>query len=122
MYSYNVVFVYSNIQIKKGDKYPDVCAVHDFDKGDYVVLVYAEYSTGNSFGRDPHKHQEPIGLFLDIKSANELKKHILKQVEDREDGYDIKTSDGQVFKCEFAPWNGHFEILEEVCIEIIEFS
>lgn len=106
--------------IEKEDKYPDVLSTYDCENGDVVILVWIEYSTGDSFGKPDRGSAEAIGVFTDMKAAKELKNHITKQADDNKDGYCIKTSDGQVFQSDYAPWNGYFEKLEEVHLSIAE--
>lgn len=106
--------------ITKTDEYPDVVSTHDVKNEETAILVWVEYSTGDSFGKSTKGSVESIGLFTDIKSANELKKHILNRKNNNQDGYDIKTSDGQVFSSKFCLWNGYFDVLEKVNVDVVE--
>lgn len=88
----------------------DVCFLRDEDgyqrlgtkqhivAGDRVYLVYAVYTTGDSFGSDGG-NVELLSVFKDRAEAEESKEHY------------SKVRDYSV------PWNGYFESLDELEIE-----
>lgn len=82
-------------KIVKEDGY-DVLGIDDnLHEGDTIHLVYATYSTGDSFGRDGGKYE-----LLEICLTRE-------EAESRRVYYDTSNDPS-------LPWNGHFESLEYV--------
>lgn len=119
--------------VKKTDQYPDVTSIFDIQPGTKVWVAWAEWSSGDSFGRADNGYTEVLGIFLDKYAAEELRTHIInggnqgeadrqnpgkrkKKVKNPE-GYGIRTSDGQWFESGFAPWSGYFERLTDIHIE-----
>jgi len=114
--------------VRKTTEYPDVASIHDIPLGTNVLIVWAEWSSGDSFGHATNGSTEVLGLFLDMASAKALADGIKncnkkpyhysyrKETTPTSDGYDIKTPDGQRFTCGFASWNGYFESLTDVHI------
>jgi hypothetical protein len=114
--------------VTKTTEYPDVASIHDVKPGTSVLIVWAEWSTGDSFGHATNRSTEVLGLFLDMASAKALADGIKNgsksayhsfrtQNKPASDGYDIKTPDGQRFTSGFASWNGYFESLTDVHID-----
>ena len=107
------------------DKYPDVVSIFNIDPGQMALVVWIEYSTGDSFGRGTRSCTEVIGLFRDMQSALSLKQQIeswrpnetAKWAEQH--SYHFTTPDGQEFKSGFAPWSGYFESLDAVHIDAV---
>lgn len=54
------------------DHMPDIVTTLDVRAGDDVIVVWVEWSTGNSFGSAHCGSSEPIAVFKDYKSAAEL--------------------------------------------------
>lgn len=85
-------------------------------------LVYAIYSTGDSFGTDESANLELIWVFNDKNLAEKAKEEIVTNYEsykgDRLPCY-IEIDKGEVHLFN-TPWIGYFENLETV--EIIEFA
>lgn len=109
-------------KITKTKKYPDIVSDVDFNIGHPVYLVWIEYSTGDSFGYSSRGRTESIGIFTDKQTANELIKALEdfnKKIENYDDKYKFycKTSDGQEFLYQHAPWAGYFEYLDEIHCE-----
>lgn len=114
--------------IVKVEKNPDVVSIHDIKPGERGFVVWAEWSTGDSFGRGDRACVEAIGLFKSYEDAEVLREYIV----DRSKKYDrrgyendgaqlhIDTPDGQTFKTGWAPWLGYFEQLDDVYIDRVE--
>jgi len=60
---------------------------------------------------------EILGIFLDMKSANELMHYVVDNK--KSDSIKLTTSDGQVFKMKYVPWHGYFESLDSVEIDVV---
>lgn len=114
--------------VTKSKEFPDVTSIHDVQPGTNVLIVWAEWSSGDSFGHADNGSTEVLGLFLDMASAKTLadgikygdkKGYHSQRTRNKpaSDGYDIKTPDGQRFTSGFASWNGYFESLTEVHID-----
>ena len=106
-------------------KYPDVNSIHNIEKGKPALVVWIEWSTGDSFGHGNRTCTEIMGLFKDMESALSLKTQI-ESWNPRENkkweeahSYHFKTPDGQEFKSGFAPWSGHFESLDSVNVDVV---
>lgn len=97
----------------KGNKFPDVVSSHDLKVGESGLVVWVEWDSGDSFGNGSRNGSESVGLFKDLASATQLKRHLLTS----KNGYDIRTSDGQHFSNKYAPWQGYFECLSGVHID-----
>lgn len=99
-------------------KYFDVITKFKPDNKSTYYILYAVYSTGDSFGRDHEKEIEYYGLYeekdLDIAKQNLA---ILKG-----------TRDNKTFKVElkdqtaYIPWAGYFEDLSYVALEQIHLE
>lgn len=105
--------------IFKTDDYPDVTAPFDFNMGDTAFVVWAQWSSGDSFGNESGASAEAIGVFKDAKAAFELKNHIDSVNWRKENTLDFKTSDGQHFKMGWCGWSGYFESLDFIAIETV---
>lgn len=108
------------------NKYPNVTSIHNIEPGQMALVVWIEWSTGDSFGHGTRSGTEVIGLFQDMQSAQSLKQQIEswqpnKQTDSwgEQYGYHFTTPDGQEFKSGFAPWAGYFESLDEVHIDAV---
>ncbi len=94
----------------------------DIDPREHYYLLYAVYSTGNSFGNAIGYHFEAIDLYKCPKKAREA----LKIIEDNEDcvisnqkkTLELLTEDGKVHEYTI-PWQGYFEGLDYVKVEMV---
>ena len=110
----------------RDDKYPDVNSIHKIEPGQGALVVWIEWSTGDSFGHGDRTCTEIMGLFKDMESALSLKTQIeswipnkkAKKWEDTH-SYHFKTPDGQEFSSGFAPWSGYFESLDSVNVDAV---
>lgn len=106
--------------VRKTNEYPDIVSSLDIAPGTRALVVWAVWSTGDSFGRSSGSGTEAFGIFTDIKTAEELQ----KAMEDyshgnRKDDIVVTTSDGQVFKLGYMPWFGYFDSLDSVRIDAV---
>ena len=60
----------------RDDKYPDVNSIHKIEPGQGALVVWIEWSTGDSFGHGDRTCTEIMGLFKDMESALSLKTQI----------------------------------------------
>ena len=96
---------------------PEVVSSLDIPSGSNALVVWAIYSSGDSFGRASMGRTEILGIFLDMKSANELMHYVVDNK--KSDSIKLTTSDGQVFKMKYVPWHGYFESLDSVEIDVV---
>lgn len=101
--------------VRKTNDYPDLVSSLDIAPGTRVIVVWAAWSSGDSFGNAVGKDTEAFGIFTDIKSAEELQSAIERHIDNNGD-VQITTSDGQVFKLGYMPWFGYFERLDGVYV------
>lgn len=107
------------------DEYPDVVSIFNIDPGQMALVVWIEWSSGDSFGRADRGRTEVIGLFRDMESAQSLKQQIESWQPnetnkwEEQHSYHFKTPDGQEFKSGFAPWAGYFDSLDAVHIDAV---
>lgn len=93
--------------------YPDITSSIDIKEGEDCFVVWAEWSSGDSFGWGCQSNTEPLAIFKDTESAQHFKTHCEKAKD-----YTVKltTPDGQKFEI-FAGWVGYFESLDEIHVE-----
>ena len=117
----------TGIELVSRDKdYFDVIAPFKVEIGDSLIVVYAIYSTGDSFGRDDGACKEIIDVFKSPDRAHGC----VKAVEATENGYNDYFNkeavwireDGSVGKLDYAPWNGYFESLDGVHAELLRVN
>lgn len=99
------------------DSYPDAASVEDIPTGSLAYVVWAEYSSGDSFGRGDCCSTEVLAVFTNNADAVGLAKHIREQNGKDVNTYKFTASTGQVFESGFAPWSGYFEHLDTVYVE-----
>ena len=106
---------YSNYfeDVTKTDTYPDITSSLDIKEGELCFVVWAEWSSGDSFGTAYDGNTEALAIFTDVQSVKEFKEKVLNNGE-----YSIKftTSDGQIHDVR-CPWTGYFETLTGIHIE-----
>ena len=69
---------YSNYfeDVTKTDTYPDITSSLDIKEGELCFVVWAEWSSGDSFGRGENSNTEALAIFKDIDSAKMFKKKL----------------------------------------------
>lgn len=110
--------------IKLTSDHPDVTSSLDINKYDDVFVLWAEWSTGDSFGNSSRGCTETLGVFKSKRCAEELRDALTKfspnvNSSDWSGKYSFKseTSDGQKFSIGYVPWCGYFESLDALNIE-----
>ena len=118
---------YSNTfkRVSKETKYPDVVSALDISVGEQCFVVWAEWSSGDSFGRGDRNHTESLGIFVDEGSAKQLACFLKLQKFEYEQK---KQSHVRVITCDdeqlfdytdrSLPWDGYFESLDEVYVSV----
>lgn len=108
-------------EIRKESTYPEISSSLDILPGTIVYVVWAEWSTGDSFGHSENSESEGMGVFLDTKSAIEFKEFLESNSSSnynfKEDTKNFVSSDGQEFKFRNFPWSGYFESLSAIHLE-----
>ena len=88
--------------MKKVD-YPNVASTLDIPAGSNALVVWAEWSTGDSFGRAENGSAEPFGIFTDINAAKAFADWLKDLKEDTKKS-DYVGLDGQVIEAFYVPW------------------
>lgn len=105
------------------DERGDILADFPIEEGDSVHLVYAVYSTGDSFGRSESGCMEFFTVHRDLARAEANAEILRAQNSDRVSfgGTFVMeaalTTDAGLLLVTRVPWLGYFESLEEVCVE-----
>lgn len=100
----------TGVVISKGNEYFDVALPQDYDPSKPLYLLWADYDTGDSFGRDGNRF-EAVDLFQDRDMADAAKSELERSESEgytRDDGTYIKY-----YKC----WDGYFEYLNDLHVE-----
>lgn len=102
---------------------PDIVAFFKIEPNVDYFLVYAVYSTGDSFGTD-----EGCVIWIDIRKTRKESEELVKELYEQEKIYIKNIKNNLSIKDEFsieytladgskelihAPWRGYFESLEE---------
>ena len=100
------------------DDHCDISVVFDIDDGKDYYLLYAIYSTGDSFSRNDGEIAL-IDLYETKEMAEKNRQLIADNLKD-EDNWSVilELEDGRVYSFH-VPWKGYFEHLDEVAIERI---
>ena len=95
------------------DEYPDITSSLDIKVGDICYVVWAEWSSVDSFGRGDNSSIEALAVFNDLECA----KHLAKAArEAKHYNFVLKTKDGQQHDV-YCGWVGYFEYLSGIYIE-----
>lgn len=98
----------------KDSRYFDVVLPSEFDPSKKLFLLWADYDTGDSFGRDGNQF-EAIDLFHDYDAACAAKKALQSYRGDVYSG-DYVRDDGGTASVHL-PWNGYFEYLNALHVQ-----
>lgn len=105
------------------DERGDIFADFAISEGDTVHIVYAIYSTGDSFGRNESGCLEFFTVHRDLARAEANADILRAQSSDRTNfggsyntGAALMTDNG-LRLVTHVPWLGYFESLDEVCVE-----
>ncbi|RYD56158.1 MAG: hypothetical protein EOP83_21420 [Verrucomicrobiaceae bacterium] len=97
----------------------DLHADFPVEVGDLVYVIFAIYSTGDSFGQDNRSNFESISVHKNRERAEE-NAEVLRHME-KDGTYSsweaILTTDGGTRFPFHVPWLGYFESLDEVRVE-----
>ncbi len=88
-------------RVHKTLEYPDVASADDIAPGEDAFLVWAEWSSGDSFGSGTRNHAEPFGIFAKYEDAQKFHDELSGKKE-----YDYSV-----------PWTGYFESLDDLHID-----
>lgn len=93
------------------NSYSDLTVPFDIKPDTTYYLVYADYDTGDSFGRDGNQ-LEFIDLFESFQMANEA----IVDIKDNTLGFETSYTRNNGIKIEHihAPWVGYFEYLNGI--------
>lgn len=103
----------NNFQVVKENEHSHLVVNLDPKPGVPYYLLYAVYSTGDSFGWDAGKCIEFIELYQSFEKAEE---NMDKLNCDQSSEVKIESETGEVYNF-FIPWNGYFESLDHVGVE-----
>ena len=107
--SFKSIKRYSENEIKHQVFYSDL----NLKPGDEVFVVWAEYSTGDSFGSSSRGSTEVIEIFTSLEEAKDIVDHLHKHTEYQFTG---QTVSGRLMNL-YCPWHGFFEHLDDIHIE-----
>lgn len=95
-------------KLVKEDSYDILGSEHEFAVGDVCYLVWAQYSTGDTFGRDGGQYE-----LLEVYPSYEVAKEREKVYENLSD----RRSENVGQAIGYVPWLGYFESLDFVRVE-----
>ena len=106
---------FTGIELCKDD-YPDLIALEEYEPGDPVYIVWAEYSQGDSFGWANRGRTEILIALKNLEDAKRVQKLAM-----------LFKPEGYVYYFPFefgkhtaeiyCPWLGYFEQLDEIHID-----
>ena len=102
--------------IVKGNSYPST-SINDYKPDEKIYVIYAIYSTGDSFGHDPDANCEVIGATHNSELAYKIKEFIHKDCTNKDTEYNYDLHDIEGIKFHTYPWKGYFESLSYVRVE-----
>ena len=100
----------NGVKLLDHDAYKALSCDADFKVGDKVYVVYAVYSTGDSFGHDEGRDIEFVSWHRDEEIA---KQNVQSLIQGNTKGYHytIKLDNGSEIT-RYCPWDGYFESLD----------
>ncbi len=101
------------IKVTSELEYFDVIAPFDVNDQSWYWLVYAIYSTGDSFGHDADACMEVVDLFASHDKAQAC----ANSIDGSKSSVTWIREDGSEGKLSYVPWNGYFESLSYVRCE-----
>lgn len=115
------------LKLAQNDNYGTVAVAFKPVKGEIYHLLYAVYSTGDSFGHDEGRNFEAIGVYKDRKVAEENEKRLTSAPkkganwDDQFKAIVLKTEGLGEHKYS-RPWVGYFESLDRLEVESFVLS
>ncbi|MHC4454218.1 MAG: hypothetical protein ACYSWS_05930 [Planctomycetota bacterium] len=97
-----------------GYQYESLTVDFDIDINKAYYLVYATYSTGDSFGYDEGKGFEGIALYEDKIKAEEC-----RVAHENNSGKKTFLLENGIKAPVYRPWDGYFERLDYLGVEIV---
>jgi hypothetical protein len=105
-------------KFSKEDRYMSSYIDASLKKGDIVYILYAIYSTGDSFHRDIDGELEIILASLDYDYLDFIKHELVK---DGNDSIKLCLENGEMTTF-YKPWSGYFESLSEIDIKLVKIE
>src|SRR5665213_2821234 len=84
------------------------------EKGKVYHLLYAVYSTGDSFGHDNGKNFTVIDVYKSRKVAEENEKRLREGKPEKKGLVQLKMEGRKDLHGYYCPWNGYFESLDRL--------
>ena len=92
----------------------------EFNKDEPLYLLWAEYSSGNSFGSSINEFIDVIGIYKTYKKVKRRKKLLYNFTEKMGNSVQLITELGSKYHYHI-PWFGYFESLGYINISTISF-
>jgi hypothetical protein len=89
------------------------------EKGKIYHLLYAVYSTGDSFGHDEGHYLEVIGVYKNRKVAEGNEKRLREKKPEKRGLVQLKVEGVTKLHGYCIPWDGYFESLDR--LEVLSF-
>lgn len=96
--------------------YPDIITTLEIKPGEKCFIVWAEYSTGDSFGHANGGQVSSLAVFKDRDAAVQFQKFFSELGDSYQLNYKMKTSDDQEHDV-YCGWLGYFDSLDDIHIE-----
>ena len=87
------------------------------EKGKVYHLLFAVYSTGDSFGYDNGKNFTAIDVYKSRKVAEENQKRLYEGKPENKGLVQLKVEGRKELHEYYRPWNGYFESLDRLEVE-----
>lgn len=104
---------FNSITKTKEGGYPDITSSIEIKEGEDCFVVWAEWSSGDSFGSGDRNYVEPLAVFKDPESCRTF---VTACNRNKDYSFKVATQDGQVIEV-YAGWVGYFESLNNINIE-----
>ena len=111
-------FIYS---FEVGSNYYDLSIDFDPEFDVDYYLLFAVYSTGDTFGYDAGYNIEFLGLYEKPETADMNKKRVESRTKDDNEPATLLTDFGIDYEF-YIPWFGYFENLDHIDVETIRRS
>lgn len=121
--------VYHGFYVVGVNDYHDDSVDFEPEVGAHYTLVYVNYDTGDSFGRDHGRH-ELVGMFNNDDDADRVVKAIRADMarhrerhrrgEETEYSLEVTLSNGKTLTVHSGTWKGYFEQFNDVVEDVIE--
>lgn len=109
------IYVRGIQKVSDRNGYADLEVDFDVDDNTAYYLLWADYSTADSFGMDDNQ-LEIIDLFQTREAAEKAKEELLEETSS------AYTRDNGIQIVYDKPWNGYFEHLNELHVELVRVN